>query len=128
LLSERTGLPVRLEKPANLLALAESWFGQARSDKSFAMVTLDQTASLGLWLDSELHRGASTLGPTFGHIKVGGAGIECDCGQLDCLNAHVSISALRRQSSAVLGEEFTASPLARADLMAALAEAADCGS
>lgn len=127
ILAERTGLPVRLEKPANLLALAESWFGHAQREKSFAVVTLDQTVSLGLWLDEDLHRGASTLGPTFGHIKVGAAGVPCDCGQHDCLNAYIGIGAIRREAAARLGEGFVASPLARTDLMTALAEAADCG-
>lgn len=126
-LGERTGLPVRLEKPANLLALAESWFGHAQKEKSFAVITLDQTVSLGLWLDADLHRGASTLGPTFGHIKVGEAGAECDCGQHDCLNAYIGVSAVKREASARLGEEFLASPLVRADLLGALAEAADSG-
>jgi len=125
ILGERTGLPVRLEKPANLLALAESWFGHAQKEKSFAVVTLDQTVSLGLWLDADLHRGASTLGPTFGHVKVGGAGAACDCGQRDCLNAYIGISAIRRDAAAQLGEDFVTSPLARTDLLSALAEAAD---
>lgn len=128
ILWERTGLPVRLEKPANLLALAESWFGHAQSEKSFAVVTLDQTVSLGIWLDEDLHRGASTLGPTFGHIKVGAAGAACDCGQRDCLNAYVGLSAVKREAVARLGEAFVTSPLARTDLLGALAEAADGGS
>ncbi|MBK8086346.1 MAG: ROK family transcriptional regulator [Devosia sp.] len=127
MLGERTGLPVKLEKPANLLALAESWFGYAQREKSFAVVALDQTASLGLWVDSDLHRGASTLGPTFGHIKVGGGGVVCECGQKDCLNAHVSQSAMRRQAVALFGAGFVESPAARTDLPGALAAAADAG-
>lgn len=127
LLSERTGLPVKLEKPANLLALAESWFGYAQAEKTFAVVALDQTASVGLWIESDLHRGASTLGPTFGHIKVGGTGQTCECGQVGCLNAYVSRSAMRRDAAASLGESFLERPLARTDMMAALAEASDCG-
>jgi len=126
-LGERTGLPVRLEKPANLLALAESWFGHAQKEKSFAVVTLDQTVSLGLWLDADLHRGASTLGPTFGHIKVGGDGAPCDCGQENCLNAYVSLGALRREAGARLGADFLGSPQAKTDLLGALAAAADAG-
>jgi transcriptional regulator of PTS gene len=128
LLSERTGLPVKLEKPANLLALAEAWFGSAQRENSFAVVVLDQTASLGLWLDNDVHRGASTLGPTFGHLKVASEGVQCDCGQLDCLNAHVSEAALSRRASAALGPEFVQSPAARACLSEALAQAADAGS
>lgn len=127
MLSERTGLPVKLEKPANLLALAESWFGHAQRNKTFAVVVLDQTASLGLWIESDLLRGASTLGPTIGHIKVGGEGVPCECGQVDCLNAHVGHAALKRQASEALGEDFVSSPLARSDLMEALAQAADAG-
>ncbi len=127
LLSERTGLPVKLEKPANLLALAEAWFGSAQRENSFAVVVLDQTASLGLWLDNDVHRGASTLGPTFGHLKVASEGVQCDCGQLDCLNAHVSDGALARQAGAVLGPDFLQTPLARASITGALVQAADAG-
>ncbi len=127
MLEDRTGLPVKIEKPANLLALAESWFGYAQSEKSFAVVALDQTASLGLWVESDLHRGASSLGPTFGHVKVGGVGRVCDCGQVDCLNAYFSHSAMRRDAAAALGETFAATPLARTDIVAALAEGCDAG-
>ncbi len=128
LLGERTGLPVKIEKPANLLALAESWFGYAQSEKSFAVVALDQTASLGLWVETDLHRGASALGPTFAHVKVGGTGRRCDCGQIDCLNAYFSHSAMRRDAAAQLGDAFVATPLARTDILSALAEACDAGS
>jgi len=127
LLGERTGLPVKLEKPANLLALAEAWFGHAQRDRNFALIVLDQTASLGIWLDDEIHRGASTLGPTFGHLKVGSQGVPCECGQRDCLNAHASETALREQSCRALGSAFVEAPLARTNIMAALADACDAG-
>lgn len=127
LLSERTGLPVKVEKPANLLALAESWFGHAQSEKSFAVVSLDQTASLGLWIESDLHRGASTLGPTFGHVKVGATGRRCDCGQADCLNAYVGFAAVRRDAAGRLGEAFVHTAAARSDLLSALAKASEEG-
>lgn len=94
LLEARMGMPVKIDKPANLIALAESWFGYAQRDRSFAVVTIDGTASLGLWLDDELHRGASALGPTFGHLKVGEQGRPCACGQTDCLNAYLDVPEL----------------------------------
>ena len=71
LLEKRMGMPVKIEKPAHLVALAESWFGYAQRNRSFAVVTVDQTAGLGLWYEDDLLRGASALGPAFGHIKVG---------------------------------------------------------
>jgi len=127
ILEERTGLPVKLDKPANLLALAESWFGHAQRERDFAVVTLDQTASVGLWMETDVHRGASTLGPTFGHLKVGGSGLLCECGQTDCLNAHISEAAQRRQAAQALGQDFIETPLARTNIHAALAEACQAG-
>jgi transcriptional regulator of PTS gene len=94
LLEARMNMPVKIEKPAHLIALAESWFGYAQTDKTFGVVTLDRTASLGLWIEDELHRGASALGPAFGHIKVGSEGRVCACGQLDCLNTYIEVPAL----------------------------------
>jgi transcriptional regulator of PTS gene len=104
MLAERIGLPVKLEKPANLIALAENWFGAARRERSFAVVLLDQTASLALWVDQDLHRGASALGPAFGHIKVAHDGRRCECGQHDCLNAHVGQAAIRNSIEESLPE------------------------
>ena len=124
LLSLRMGMPVRLEKPVNLLALAESWFGYAQKDSSFAVVLLDQSASLGIWLEDDLHRGASNLGPAFGHLKVGFAGQICDCGQADCLNTYIGQGALRRQASAAgIGGDHGTS----AELQALIAEAVEAG-
>lgn len=125
MLAERTGLPVKLEKPANLIALAEHWFGAARREPSFAVVLLDQTASLALWLDQDLHRGASALGPAFGHIKVAQEGRRCECGQDDCLNAHVGLGALRRRMEESLPEILGGRE--GLDLREVLAEAAGLG-
>lgn len=126
LLGQRTGLPVKLEKPANLLALAESWFGYAQSVRSFGVVVLDQTASLGLWLEDDLQRGSSKLGPAFGHIKVGNEGMLCECGQHDCLNAHVGDAAMRRLARQELGETLDAAGSHDLlDHLAGLAQAGD---
>ena len=125
LLAERTGLPVKLEKPANLVALAEHWFGAARHEKSFAVVVLDQTASIALWLDEDLHRGASALGPAFGHIKVGHEGRRCECGQDDCLNAYVGLSAVRKRLEEVMGANWLEAQ--GSDLREGLAQAAEQG-
>ena len=125
LLAERTGLPAKLEKPANLVALAEHWFGAARHEKSFAVVVLDQTASIALWLDEDLHRGASALGPAFGHIKVGHEGRRCECGQDDCLNAYVGLSAVRKRLEEAMGANWLEAQ--GSDLREGLAQAAEQG-
>ena len=127
LLEKRMGMPVKIEKPAHLVALAESWFGYAQRNRSFAVVTVDQTAGLGLWYEDDLLRGASTLGPAFGHIKVGKDERPCECGQKGCLNAYVSAVALREEARSVLAPEFLATAIAGNNFIAALADAANCG-
>lgn len=127
LLAERMGIPVRIEKPAHLIALAESWFGVARGTRSFAVVLIDQTVSMGLWLQDDLHRGAATLGPAFGHTKVGHTGQMCECGQRDCLNAYAGHAAVKHLASEALGGDFVNSSAARADLLDALAAEAERG-
>lgn len=89
LLETRLGLRTRMAKPADLVALAESWFGYAQRNRSFAAITVEQTVGMALWIDDDLHRGASTLGAAFGHIKVGNEGRSCACGQVDCLNTYL---------------------------------------
>ncbi|MEP3278293.1 MAG: ROK family transcriptional regulator [Stappiaceae bacterium] len=95
LLEVRLGLRAKMAKQADLIALAESWFGYAQRNHSFAAITIDQTAGLALWIDDDLHRGASTLGAAFGHIKVGNEGRLCTCGQYDCLNTYMALSDRR---------------------------------
>ena len=124
LLEKRMGMPVKIEKPAHLVALAESWFGYAQRNRSFAVVTVDQTAGLGLWYEDDLLRGASTLGPAFGHIKVGKDERPCECGQKGCLNAYVSAVALREEARSVLAPEFLATAIAGNNFIAALSDAA----
>ena len=127
LLEKRMGMPVKIEKPAHLVALAESWFGYAQRNRSFAVVTVDQTAGLGLWYEDDLLRGASTLGPAFGHIKVGKDERPCECGQKGCLNAYVSAVALREEARSVLAPEFLATAIAGNNFIAALSDAANRG-
>ncbi len=90
MLETRLGLRSRMAKPADLVALAESWFGYAQRNRSFAAITVEQTVGMALWIDDDLHRGASMLGAAFGHIKVGDEGRVCTCGQFDCLNAYLA--------------------------------------
>ena len=94
------------------------------------MVTLDQTAGLGLWYEDDLLRGASALGPAFGHIKVGKDDRPCECGQKGCLNAYVSARRALREEARALARARKSSRRAmpRRSFIAALAEAAQgCG-
>jgi predicted NBD/HSP70 family sugar kinase len=120
---QRLGVPVLLENDANLVALAEHWFGHARDRDSFVVVTVEDTIGMGLFIDGKLYRGAHGVGAELGHVKMRLDGPLCRCGQPGCLDTLASDAGVieaarnagylatddRRQSS-----ELIASLLSRA--------------
>ncbi len=99
----RLGVPVTLDNDANLVALAELWFGVGRDMADFAVVTIEHGVGMGLVLNHRLYRGARGLGMELGHIKVQLDGALCRCGQRGCLEAYVADYALAREAAVALG-------------------------
>ncbi len=97
------GLPVTVDNDANLVALAELWFGVGRRMADFAVVTIEHGVGLGLILDHKLFRGSRGLGLELGHTKVQLDGALCRCGQRGCLEAYVADYALAREAAAAMG-------------------------
>ncbi len=98
LMSKRLGLPVVIDNDANLVALAESWFGVGRQKSDFAVVTIEHGVGMGLILNHKLYRGARGMGMELGHTKVVMDGALCRCGQRGCLEAYVAGYALVREA------------------------------
>jgi predicted NBD/HSP70 family sugar kinase len=98
----RFGLPVYLDNDANVLTLAELWFGAGRSMSDFAVVTIEHGVGMGLVLDNRLFRGSRGMGLELGHIKVQLDGALCRCGQRGCLEAYLADYALAREAATAL--------------------------
>ena len=96
------GIPVAVDNDANLVTLAELWFGKGRAMADFAVVTIEQGVGMGLVINHRLYRGASSLGMELGHTKVQLDGALCQCGQRGCLEAYVADYALVREASTAL--------------------------
>jgi len=102
LASARLGLPVHIDNDANLVALAELWFGAGRRLSDFAVVTIEHGVGMGLVINHRIYRGARGLGPELGHTKVHLDGALCRCGQRGCLEAYVADYALVREATTAL--------------------------
>ncbi|MGB3178306.1 MAG: ROK family protein [Albidovulum sp.] len=102
ILSERLGLPVLVDNDANLVTLAELWFGAGRQLSDFAVVTIEHGVGMGLVLNHRIYRGAQGLGMELGHTKVQLDGALCRCGQRGCLEAYVADYALAREATTAL--------------------------
>jgi len=98
----RLGLPVHIDNDANLVTLAELWFGAGRGLADFAVVTIEHGVGMGLVINHRIWRGALGLGLELGHTKVQLDGALCRCGQRGCLEAYVADYALAREATTAL--------------------------
>ena len=98
----RVGLPVHVDNDANLVTMAELWFGAGRRLSDFAVVTIEHGVGMGLVLNHRIYRGAQGLGTELGHTKVQLDGALCRCGQRGCLEAYVADYALAREATTAL--------------------------
>jgi predicted NBD/HSP70 family sugar kinase len=101
-LAQRFGLPVFLDNDANMLTLAELWFGAGRARSDFAVVTIEEGVGMGVVLGNRLFRGSRGIGLELGHTKVQLDGALCRCGQRGCLEAYVADYALAREAATAL--------------------------
>ncbi|WP_097176957.1 ROK family transcriptional regulator [Phaeovulum vinaykumarii] len=101
-LTDHLGLPVHVDNDANLVTLAELWFGAGRTLSDFAVVTIEHGLGMGFVLNHRLYRGARGIGMELGHTKVQMDGALCRCGQRGCLEAYVADYALVREAQTAL--------------------------
>ncbi|MEM9221853.1 MAG: ROK family transcriptional regulator [Pseudomonadota bacterium] len=123
MLAERISLPVSVDNDANLLTLAELWFGAGRTMSDFVVVTVEHGVGMGLVIENRLIHGAGGFGMELGHTKVALDGALCRCGQRGCLEAYVADYALVREARTALGAPRDSTESPRALLQRLLAEA-----
>ncbi len=100
---DRFGLPALVDNDANMLTLAELWFGAGRSRSDFVVVTIEHGVGMGMVLDNRLYRGTRGMGLELGHAKVHLDGALCRCGKRGCLEAYLADYALAREAATALG-------------------------
>lgn len=105
------GGPVEIDNDANMVALAEKWFGLGRDASDFVVVTMEHGVGMGLVIDDKLHRGAMRFGSEFGHTKIRPDGALCRCGQRGCVEAYVADYALVRDASVFMATGDISDPI-----------------
>lgn len=97
-LEDKLRRPAFIDNDANLVAMAERYFGLGRDHSDFLVVTIEAGVGMGIVLDGKLYRGTRGCGAEFGHTKVQLDGALCRCGQRGCLEAYVADYALLREA------------------------------
>lgn len=99
MLSEKTGLPVRLTNDANAAAIGEMAYGIAkeRGLKDFIMITLGTGLGSGIVVDGQLVVGHDGFAGELGHVVVVPEnGRVCGCGRAGCLETYASATGAAR--------------------------------
>ena len=100
IVERQIGLPTFVDNDANMIALAEKWFGLGRDQPTLLVITVEHGVGMGLVIDGRLHRGAHGFGAEVGHTKIVVGGELCRCGQRGCLEAYVADYAIARDLAA----------------------------
>ena len=89
-LTERFGVPVRLDNDANAAAVGEMVYGGAKGMKHFIMLTLGTGVGSGIVVDGQLLHGSHGMAGELGHVIVTPDGRTCSCGRNGCLETYAS--------------------------------------
>ncbi len=101
LLQAKFEIPVFVENDANLVTLAELWFGMAKGLQNAVVITIEHGTGSGLIFDGKLYRGADGLAAEFGHTKLFFEGPLCQCGEHGCMETHTAAFAILHEAAKV---------------------------
>jgi predicted NBD/HSP70 family sugar kinase len=99
LLQTKFVVPVFVENDANLVTLAEHWFGMAKGLENAVVVTIEHGTGSGLIFNGKLYRGAQGLAAEFGHTKLVFDGLRCQCGANGCMETHTAAFAIINEAA-----------------------------
>ena len=99
-------IPVEIANNADCAALGEAVAGAGKECSDVVMLTLGTGVGGGIILDGEIYEGRGIGGSELGHMVIVENGEPCTCGRRGCLEAYVSITALKREAYRVAGKEM----------------------
>jgi glucokinase len=104
ILSERLGLPVRLEHDAKAAALGEYYYGAGRGERSMVYIVVGTGVGAAIIADGELYRGVNNAAGEVGHITLDPDGEACACGSRGCVETFTAGPWLARRYQRALEE------------------------
>lgn len=98
LLAELLPIPIHVANNADCAVLGEMAAGAAKGCEDVLLLTVGRGVGSGLVHNGQLYDGAE-----FGHMVIEEDGRPCSCGRNGCLEAYVSVTALRKETAEALG-------------------------
>lgn len=99
-ISKHFGAPIFVDNDVNIMGLGEYW-SRGLVNEQVLFVKVATGIGCGIITNGEVHRGANGAAGDIGHVRVAvETDVLCSCGNLNCLEAVASGSALARQLAA----------------------------
>jgi glucokinase len=98
-ISQELGLKTFLNNDANVAALGEYRFGAGKGTRNMIYITVSTGIGGGIIVDGRLLLGARGLAAEIGHHIVEAHGVRCNCGNIGCLEAYASGTAIARMAA-----------------------------
>lgn len=102
ILSEATGLPVRVDSHARALATAERLFGAGQRAESVVHLFVGNVVDAAILTDSGPYLGRRSAAGTVAHLPFGDPGIRCSCGRYGCFEPAVADWAVAPGSESIV--------------------------
>ncbi|MBD7913368.1 MULTISPECIES: ROK family protein [Clostridium] len=96
-LMERFDIPVYLDNDANVAAIGEFMFGAGKGKKNIVYFTVSTGVGGGAVLNGNIYRGNTCNALEIGHTTVAPNGPRCNCGNIGCLEAVSSGTAIGKR-------------------------------
>lgn len=100
-------IPVQIANDADCAAWGEYIAGAGKDAQDIVLLTLGTGVGSGIVMDGRIYGGQGIGGSEFGHVVMEENGELCTCGRRGCLEAYVSVPALKRQVQAAVGKELS---------------------
>lgn len=110
LFQQRFNVPIFVENDANTAALGEYMFGAGRGSKEMVYMTISTGIGGGIISSGKILEGVSGTAAELGHMTIDWRGERCNCGNIGCLEAITSGTAIGRRANEMIaigkGEEL----------------------
>ncbi|GAA0078934.1 ROK family protein [Clostridium sp. CTA-5] len=96
-LKNKFGVPVFLDNDANVATIGEYMFGAGKGAKNVLFFTVSTGVGGGAILDGKIYRGHTSNALEIGHMTVAPDGPRCNCGNIGCVEATSSGTAIGKR-------------------------------
>ena len=96
-LKAKFGIPVYLDNDANVAAIGEFMLGAGKGTENMIYITVSTGVGGGAILNGKIYRGSTSNALEIGHSTVAPGTVRCNCGNMGCLEAVSSGTAIGKR-------------------------------